>query len=456
MTMEVLLDRPNRGGVRWSIANSASLGDGSRAEEARSQDSVVAELAGLLARLRHLGDRDAAVTSAVRIDRIALLEQVKAAVSGAQVAEMVQFAVGRVEEQRSADVHPRSLGRGIADEIALACHVSPAAGSRRLALARALWFDLPETYAALRSGRVSEWVATLVSRETSHLDALRRRSVDAELAQRDLGSLSPRQAAGTARVLAYRADPLAAVERARTEEKERRVTVRPAPDTMAILTAYLPAAHAIAAYAALGRAADSTVATGDRRTRGQIMADTLVQRATGQAQADDISIEIGLVMPIETLTQASGARPAELLGYGPLPAPLARELLRSTKGQLFLRRLFAAPRTASGGGQIIGGEDRRRRFTGALARLVTARDQHCRDPFCDAPIRHLDHITRHSEQGTTTLANGRGVCARGNYTREMPGWQVKLLDTGLLGRPHTISVTTPTGHTYVSRAPDPP
>jgi hypothetical protein len=456
MTIEVLLDRPRRGAAPSSVVHGKAVLGEPVADGGRPGDAVAVELAGLLARLERLGDPDAAVTSAARIDRIALLEQVKAAAAGAQSAEMVQFAVGRVEEQRSADVHPRSLGRGIAGEIALACHVSPAAGSRRLTLARALWFDLPETYAALRCGRVSEWVATLVSRETSHLDAQRRRDVDAQLAKRDLGSLSPRQAAGTARGLAYRADPLAAVERARTEEKERRVTVRPAPDTMAILTAYLPAAQAIAAYAALGREADSTVATGDRRTRGQIMADTLVQRVTGQAQAGDVSIEIGLVMPVDTLTQASGTRPAELLGYGPLPAPLARELLRSTKGELFLRRLFAAPRTASGGGQIIGGDDRRRRFTGALAQLVTARDQHCRDPFCDAPIRHLDHITRHSEQGTTTLANGRGVCARGNYTREMPGWQVKLLDTGLAERPHTIAVTTPTGHTYVSRAPDPP
>ena len=37
----------------------------------------------------------------------------------------------------------------------------------------------------------------------------------------------------------------------------------------------------------------------------------------------------------------------------------------------------------------------------------------------------------------------------------MPGWQVDRVNSGTDG-PHTVRVTTPTGHTYQSRAPDPP
>jgi hypothetical protein len=235
---------------------------------------------------------------------------------------------------------------------------------------------------------------------------------------------------------------VAAVDRARTEEKARRVTVRPAPDTMAILSAYLPAAQGIAAWAAIGQHADSCRAAGDPRTRSQIMADSLVERLTGQASAADLSVEIGLVMPLASLTSSDGHQPANLLGYGPIPAALARELLQTTKGRLFLRRLFTAPT-----GQIVGGDERRRLFP---------RGQQCRDPYCDAPIRHIDHIVRYADQGPTTFANGRGVCARGNYVREMPGWRVTALDDGLSGQPHTIKVTTPTGHSYLSRAPQPP
>ena len=107
-------------------------------------------------------------------------------------------------------------------------------------------------------------------------------------------------------------------------------------------------------------------------------------------------------------------------------------------------------------GPIIGSDPTRRTFGGWLAQLIRLRDQSCSDPFCDAPIRHIDHIIRHSDGGPTTYANGRGVCERGNYIRDMPGWHIKLIDSGLLHQPHKIIITTPTGHHYLSRAPDPP
>jgi hypothetical protein len=44
------------------------------------------------------------------------------------------------------------------------------------------------------------------------------------------------------------------------------------------------------------------------------------------------------------------------------------------------------------------------------------------------------------------------VCARGNFVREMPGWDVRTLADGLGDTPHTVRTTTPTGHTYTSRA----
>jgi hypothetical protein len=53
----------------------------------------------------------------------------------------------------------------------------------------------------------------------------------------------------------------------------------------------------------------------------------------------------------------------------------------------------------------------------------------------------------------TIYLNGRGACERGNYVREMPGWKLEAVSSGLDGQPHTIKITTPTGHTYASRAP---
>lgn len=65
----------------------------------------------------------------------------------------------------------------------------------------------------------------------------------------------------------------------------------------------------------------------------------------------------------------------------------------------------------------------------------------------------FDHLQRYSDGGLTVYPNGRGECERGYYAREMPGWKVEVVTTGLDGRHHTVKITTPTGHTYRSRAP---
>jgi uncharacterized protein DUF222 len=264
-------------------------------------------------------------------------------------------------------------------------------------------------------------------------------------------------ATACARKTAYQADPHGYLERGRTERQHRRVGVRPAPDTMAVLTGYLPVEQGIACYAALRQHADTAVATGDGRTRDQIMADTLVERITGQATAADVNVELQLMMPLDALINAGDHSAAVIPGYGPLPGKLAREIVASSKGRKWWRRLFTAPKGSAGGaGPILGGDPTRRYFDGWLNHLIRLRDQTCRDPFCDAPIRHIDHIRRHADGGLTTFTNGRGACERGNLIREMPGWRVDLVYCGLRGHPHTIKITTPTGHHYFSRAPDPP
>ena len=79
-------------------------------------------------------------------------------------------------------------------------------------------------------------------------------------------------------------------------------------------------------HAALTRHADSLRSAGDPRTRGQLMADTLVERTTG-TPGGITGIEIQLVMTDRTLFQGD-SEPARLPGYGIVPAGWARELLK--------------------------------------------------------------------------------------------------------------------------------
>jgi hypothetical protein len=48
------------------------------------------------------------------------------------------------------------------------------------------------------------------------------------------------------------------------------------------------------------------------------------------------------------------------------------------------------------------------------------------------------------------------LCERGNYVHEMPGWQATVIEDGRHCHPHTVVITTPTGHSYTNSAPQPP
>ena len=383
------------------------------------------------------------VSDAERIDRIRLLEQAKNAICAAQAREAVALKQSVVAAETEAGVPARTRGRGVAAQVALARRESPHRGDRLMGLAQALAGELPHTMAALTAGRISEWRATLVCRETACLTVQHRREVDRRLAN-TIDTLSDRQVAASARRISYTLDPHSVVERAARAADDRRVTIRPAPDTMAIITATLPVAQGVAVYAALTRAADTARASGDGRSRNQVMADTLVCRTTGQTEPDQVPVEIQLVITDQALL-ADAHTPAHLGGYGPVPVGIAKQLVagldRTTR--LWLRRLYAQPGT----GQLVAMESTRRCFPEPLRRYLAVRDQYCRTPWCGAPIRHTDHIIPHRLGGPTSAANGQSLCERCNQTKEASGWHSRPGPDG------TVTTSTPTGHRYRSKPP---
>ncbi|QTG82437.1 hypothetical protein [Arthrobacter crystallopoietes] len=247
----------------------------------------------------------------------------------------------------------------------------------------------------------------------------------------------------------------------------------------------------MAVTAALVKAADRLKAQGDERGRGQLMADILVERVTGQPARSPAKIEVQLVMTDRTLFQGD-SEPAHLAGYGIVPAQWARDLLRtentdhendtgngadgvgadticagnggtdhpaasspltgpeedkivagpadagngngatgsvppktderipptgppgSRRGpgdaaevEVWVRRLYTAPGT----GQLLGMDSRARLMPAGMQRVIQARDQLCRTPWCDAPIRHHDHVVPWRDAGDTSEVNGQGLWA---------------------------------------------
>ncbi len=78
--------------------------------------------------------------------------------------------------------------------------------------------------------------------------------------------------------------------------------------------------------AALHQAAATAKAAGDERSRGQVMADALVERVTGRTSADDVDVEVQVVITDRALFAGDEA-PAHVPGYGPVPAGWVRALL---------------------------------------------------------------------------------------------------------------------------------
>jgi hypothetical protein len=419
--------------------------------------AVPVDAATVQAWTRRLLDVARDATDAERIDLLRALEGLTCAAAGAQAVVTADFDASQRAHAAARGVPAERQGRGIASQVALARRESPHRGQQHLGLAKVLQAEMPHTRAALRAGKVTEWRATLLARETACLSLADRQTVDRALAgdADALAEYGERELVTAARKLAYQLDPEAYVARRRRAESERRVTLRPAPDVMSILSATLPVAHGVAVLAALRREADRLSAQGDSRSRGQLMADTLVACVTGavagaEGGAPVVPVSINLVMSQAALLQGTD-EPAHLHGVEAIPADLARQLVRDSVAagaRTWLRRLFTRP----GNGQLVAMESRARLFPAAMARFLELRDQTCRTPWCDAPIRHHDHVEAHEAGGPTSARNGQGLCEACNLAKEAHGWQARPRP----GPRHAVETVTPTGHRYTSRAPAPP
>ncbi|MEE6287833.1 DUF222 domain-containing protein [Georgenia sp. MJ173] len=419
------------------------------------------------------------LTEAEHLDVVRALEDVKAATAAAQAVLVTSFERVRRDREKDEGVRAARRGKGVSAEIALARRLSPHRAGRELALARKIVAGMPRTLAAMRTGALSERRAGLLAAETEAMDATERTTLDEQVCTDParFATWGDKRLTAEARRAAYELSPDAAAERTTKAAKDRRVTLRPAAHGMAYLSALLPAAQALTCHSTLTRAADSAIATGDPRGRGQLMADTLIGYVTGQFDSPAVPVQVQLVMTDHALLNDSND-PAVLPGYGTVPAPWARDLIARALATdrptgVWLRQLFTHPTT----GQLVAMTSRARTAPAGLATFITLRDgATCRTAWCDAPVRHIDHVVPHARGGPTTAPNLQGLCERCNYIKELPGWQARL--DGALGRlpgtapptPHPIGATgaigtgssgtwpavittTPTATSYTTRPP---
>ncbi|WP_029137986.1 DUF222 domain-containing protein, partial [Nakamurella lactea] len=196
--------------------------------------------------------------AAARIERIAALEQARAVLAAAQLAEEVAFAEQQRAEQSASGVPASKLGRGIAEQSpasgrcphGFARRISPVAASRHVGLAVTLRDRLPEALKQLWAGAVSEDQCAILANRTSHLSDTDATLVDAGISPR-MSGWNKAQTEQAADAAAYAIDPDGLIARRTAAEKDRRVWVRPGKDGMANLGASLPLAQGVRVYATL-------------------------------------------------------------------------------------------------------------------------------------------------------------------------------------------------------------
>jgi len=148
-------------------------------------------------------------------------------------------------------------------------------------------------------------------------------------------------------------------------------------------------------------------------------------------------ITIGVVITDRALLAPDGGGElAHLEGYGPIPAHIITDTLagrppgyKNNPGwdqhpdasmNATMRRLYTHPRT----GELVAMDSRARAFPAPLEQMIRWRESTCASPWCNATVRHIDHVTPHADGGATSYANAQGLCVRCNLLKGHAGWVV--------------------------------
>lgn len=154
--------------------------------------------------------------------------------------------------------------------------------------------------------------------------------------------------------------------------------------------------------------------------------------------------EVDVVMDLATLLGLAEG-PAILQDCGPIPAEVARELAADRAWRLWI--------TDSVTGHVVGTSAATYRPPAALARLIRAREPHCRFPGCRAPADRcdLDHAVPWPG-GSTSAGNVGPTCRRHHRLKTHGSWRVSASATTGVGPPG-VHWSSPAG---ITSRDDPP
>ncbi len=425
----------------------------------------------------------------------------------ARSANALVHAAGAAEVVFAPPAPAPRIGDPAREELAVALRTSPASMANRIAAARDLHVH-PALVSLVESAAISGWAARMVILEVAGLPEDIAATIVGEVVTRIRGRLADGRRHWTSAEIG-RVTRTIRLRRAPDQERvirhraraDRKVQVFPDRHGMAVLHALIDATDAHRIHRRL-----SAIAQGlddPDRTRDQARADTLVDLLLGQrtggaadtangpqrgsvrgsvigpdrdptgpaggtpddspahtevsdAHADVARADINVVVSLSTLLGLA-ENPAHVPGLGPIPADVARSLAADGRWRAWIADGTGARLVATGSRGYVPTE--------ALARLVRAREPHCRMPGCRRAAHRcdLDH-TIPWPRGQTVAANLGPLCRRHHVLKTHASWDLEPGEEDTAGNdpgesPHDVDPRwtwhTPAGFTVKDMAEHP-
>ncbi|NRG40717.1 DUF222 domain-containing protein [Rathayibacter sp. VKM Ac-2835] len=408
------------------------------------------ENAAALGEVRDCFDDSAAAERAASPTRLRAAERMH---RGYRIALTVPEAFARgATRSETRDLVERSVRA----ELAVAFGVSEREVSRRLETAQLLMEHLPLTRALLRGGLILWELGEAICRTASSLPDTSRSALDERAADAAVRMTTTqlRRALGRWREELHE-QPLA--ERHARAKEDRAVWVTPDVDGMATLCVHAPAPAVTGAYDRLRRISRTLRDEGDPRSLQQLSADAAVdllcdgdiigttpnaEHRSDPTFVPGVRTEVRLTLAASTAVGLDDA-PAELDGYGPVPAPIARELIRTAAS---FTRVLTDPDT----GAVVSAGRTWRTPPPQMRLHLQLRDQTCRFPGCTrtAATSEADHTIEWRNGGETSLENLVMLCTSHHHVRHGEQWSYDRVDDH-----GTIEWTSPTGRRISNRPP---
>ena len=274
----------------------------------------------------------------------------------------------------------------------------------------------------------------MIARETS--EAIKRGISTEDLIHIENRALAhaefhtPAQVGRKIRTLIAQISPETFEESVAIARDTRSVHMYPESDGMATVIALLPAEDAQTVMLAINTLVETQSSLADSRSIEMKRADALaaicgdiLARISDEHQPHRRPVTINITMDLPTALGMAD-NPAELAGYGPIPASVARTLSADAKW----RRFITDPLT----GNLLDYGRETYVPPQPLVDFLTARDRICRFPGCSQPSRisDIDHAIPWEEGGPTSPTNLGLLCRRHHRMKTHNGWKLMSHEDG--------------------------